>query len=174
MSASSQLNAHDAIRDSILIGIHQKNFRDGAFANLISKNTPVVEALNILAASPRLSSSEKVDVRSLRDAFVAFQARVPAGQAANIFDMMPLMGPMEKLTNMFDGDARGQGIYVPPSMIQVMNEDGSIKESIVVNEDGTGTTTAGGVPGVPPGAPEESPSGRQRTPSYSRVQKSSL
>ena len=56
---------------------------------------------------------------------------------------------------MFDNDAKGQGLYVPQDMIQVMNKDGSVKQSIVMNEDGTGTVTEGGIHCVPPGAPEE-------------------
>jgi len=72
----------------------------------------------------------------------------------DILESMALMGPFEKLIEVFNTDVTAHGLYVSPSMVQVVNEDGSIEKSIVMNKDGTGTTTEGGVPGVPPGAPE--------------------
>ncbi|KAE9379558.1 hypothetical protein N431DRAFT_434512 [Stipitochalara longipes BDJ] len=68
-------------------------------------------------------------------------------------DAMTRVGPTEKLIDMFNKDASVQGLYVLPAMVQVMNMDGSVKESIVMNEDGTGTVTEGGVHGILPGAP---------------------
>jgi hypothetical protein len=62
---------------------------------------------------------------------------------------------MEKMMKIFDDDASARGLYVPQDMIQVMNKDGSVKQSTIMNVDGTGTVTEGGVHGVPPGASEE-------------------
>jgi hypothetical protein len=53
---------------------------------------------------------------------------------------------VENLLQILEG---GVG-YTPQDMIQVMNKDGSVKQSIVMNDDGTGTVTEGGVHGVPP------------------------
>lgn len=56
---------------------------------------------------------------------------------------------------MFSNDARARGEYVAPPTIQVMNDDGTVKETITINEDGlSATTTQGGVMGVPTGAPD--------------------
>jgi hypothetical protein len=154
MTTSSGLNVYDAMRDTILIGVNLRNFRNGAFSNLITKDTPVVDAMNILIASSCLSSSEKEIVRSCRDEFIAFRNRFPGDQTPGIFDAIKLMGSTEKMTKMFDDDATARGLYVPPFMTQVINKDGSVKQSIVMNDDGTGTVTEGGIHGVPPGAPD--------------------
>jgi hypothetical protein len=143
------------MRDTILLSIHQKNFRNGAFVNLIAKDTPVVDALNILHMSSHLSSSEKDNTKSVRDQFIALRSRVPDNELPGLLGMLPLHDPMEKMMKIFDDDASARGLYVPQDMIQVMNKDGSVKQSTIMNVDGTGTVTEGGVHGVPPGASEE-------------------
>jgi hypothetical protein len=97
MTTSSGLNVYDAMRDTILIGVNLRNFRNGAFSNLITKDTPVVDAMNILIASSCLSSSEKEIVRSCRDEFIAFRNRFPGDQTPGIFDAIKLMGSTEKM-----------------------------------------------------------------------------
>src|ERR1700693_3630604 len=58
------------------------------------------------------------------------------------------------MIKMFVDDATARGFYVPPFTAQVINKDGSVKQSTVMNDDGTGTVTEGGIHGVPPGAPD--------------------
>jgi hypothetical protein len=155
MTTSSGLNVYDAMRDTILIGVNLRNFRNGAFSNLITKDTPVVDAMNILIASSSLSSSEKEIVRPCRDEFIAFRNRFPGDQTPGLLDAIKPMGLGEKMTKMFDDDAMSRGLYVPPFMAQAIDKDGSVKQSIVMNDDGTGTVTEGGIHGVPPGAPDQ-------------------
>jgi hypothetical protein len=57
------------------------------------------------------------------------------------------------LSDIFTRDAESRGIYIPPTMLQAMAHDGSIKETIVLNPDGSSTVHQGGAPGIPPGAP---------------------
>jgi hypothetical protein len=136
MTTHSRTKLYDAMRDTILIGIHQKNFRNGAFKTLILKDTPVVDAMNILIESSQLSSSEKDIVRSCRDEFIAYRARYPGDPRPDIFEAIKLMVPTEKLIKMFNDDAKSQGLHVSPCVAYSI-EDGKVKKISVLNDDGS-------------------------------------
>jgi hypothetical protein len=155
MTTSSFSKVYDAMRDTIFKGVNLRNFRNGAFSNLIFKDTPVVDAMNILIASSYLSSSEKEIVRSCRDDFITFHNRIPGDEMRRELGAMKLMDSTGEMMKMFVDDATARGLYVPPFTAQVINKDGSVKQSIVMNDDGTSTVTEGGIHGVPPGAPDE-------------------
>lgn len=77
------------------------------------------------------------------------------GREPTLTDMLPFMGCFDKMGAVSNADARAQGIFVPGTTMQTLNDDGTVKETIVLNHDGTRTTTAGGVHGIPTEAPDE-------------------
>jgi hypothetical protein len=112
--------------------------------------------MEALLASTHLSSFEKEIVKICQEQFITLRNRFPGLEQPDLLDRLPLVASVDKLSEIFNKDAEGRGLYVPPSMmIQTVNKDGSVKESRVVNEDGTATVTSGGMHVVPPGAPEE-------------------
>ena len=55
--------------------------------------------------------------------------------------------------NMSKEDVRAHGVYVSPLAIQILNQDGSVKETRTLTDNGKETITKGGVHGVPTGTP---------------------
>jgi hypothetical protein len=141
-----------SLRDSFLMAVHQWNFRGGAYKSLITKSTSVVQAFNTFITSEHMSADEKEFFKEGRKLFTAL-ARIRQPDMKALLPMMEW--GMEATDLIFAHDARSQGIYVPDLTFQEMNDDGTVKETVVIHDDGTTTTTPGGIPSVPPGAPEE-------------------
>lgn len=139
-----------AMHESILKGVHEYNFRGGIFKSQIPKSTSVVQAYNILISSADTTQAEK---RVFKDARKVFITLSKLGREPTLLDVLPSIGGIEKMREIFEKDARSQGIYVPGTTMQTLNNDGTVKETIVVNSDGSSTTSAGGIHGVPTGAP---------------------
>ncbi|CZR62576.1 uncharacterized protein PAC_12473 [Phialocephala subalpina] len=153
------LKFYDAFRDSILKGVHQQNFKNGAFKNTITASTPVVEMMNILISSSHLNPSQKDMVKTCRKSFIAIRKKYPGDQMPDLLDVFAITQASEPLWKMFKGDAQVRGVYVPPTTMQVMNKDGSVAKTITISEDGpdgfSAVETEGGVAGIPTGAPKE-------------------
>jgi hypothetical protein len=142
-----------SIRDSFLMAVHQWNFRGGAFKSLITKSTSVVQAFNTFITSEHISTEEKGFFKEGRKLFIAFSKI--RGQP-DFMAMLPLAEwGMEVTDEIFAPDARSQGIYLPDMTFQALNDDGTVQETTVIHDDGSTTTTPGGIPSVPPGAPED-------------------
>jgi hypothetical protein len=62
--SSSGYSFFQAVHDTIVNGVIELNFKNGAFLNSITKTTPAVEAMHILAVSPHLSTSDKETVNT--------------------------------------------------------------------------------------------------------------
>jgi hypothetical protein len=59
------------------------------------------------------------------------------------------------MTDMFKKDAKDRGVYVGPMSVQILNKDGSGKETRTFTDEGEETIMKGGDYGIPPGAPGE-------------------
>jgi hypothetical protein len=86
-------NIFDAVHNTIAKGIHDQNFKDGAFrtsipcTTYITNKTAVMAAFNILLASPLLSQAEKEVVKCCRGQFMHLRnlfsgSRVPSSKEA--------------------------------------------------------------------------------------------
>jgi hypothetical protein len=86
-------NFFDAVHNAITKGIHDQNFKNGAFRTSIScttyitNKTAVMAAFNILLASPLLSQAEKEVVKCCRGQFMHLRnlfsgSRVPSSKEA--------------------------------------------------------------------------------------------
>jgi hypothetical protein len=140
MSASGDVDLFDAIHDTVFKGVHHYKYRNGAFTDKIFRETPAVDAINILINSEETPLDHKITFESIRKLYLDFIGSFMDCQA---------------FSELFPNLAKARDMYVAPSTFQVMNEDGTVKETHVVNDDGSTSVYQGGVTGVPPGAPNE-------------------
>ena len=138
-----------------MMGIYDRNFRDGAFQSLIPRTTDTVRALNVLLDSPLLSAAEKANIRGLLTEFQFVCTRFPNGAEPGPMDTVGVMMAIERVCTIFDSDARARGEYVPPQFVmQSLDPNNKVRETRVWNQaTQTMTIHQGGVAGVPPGAP---------------------
>jgi hypothetical protein len=152
MSASGSINFFDAMRDIILMGVHQYKYKNGAFTNKIFRETSAIDAFNILINSEETTPDEKATFEAMRKLYIDFRKR--NASQPNLEDLGSFKA-FHAFCELFPNDAKARDMYVAPSTFQVMNEDGTVKETHVVNDDGSTSVYQGGVTGVPPGAPDE-------------------
>lgn len=153
MSLSGRTSILDIIRDSILMGVHQYNYKNGAFTSMIFKETPAVDALNILIGSGETTPKEKSTLKAIRKIYIDFRNRGLVHP--QLEDIAPVAEEWHAFGDLFTDDAKARRMYVPPTTFQTLNADGTVAKTFVLNEDGTESVFEGGVAGVPPGAPEE-------------------
>ena len=97
------LNIFDAVHNTIAKGIHDQNFKDGAFRTSIpcttdiTNKTAVMAAFNILLASPLLSQAEKEIVRRCRGQFVHLRNRFPGSRVPSSGEAGELAGKLGDL-----------------------------------------------------------------------------
>jgi hypothetical protein len=58
MSASGNINFFDAMCDTILMGLHQYQYRNGAFTDKIFRETPPIDAFTIPINSEKTTRRE--------------------------------------------------------------------------------------------------------------------
>ncbi len=63
----------ERVRETILIGVHKLLYKNGAFKEQILKNTPVVDAMDILIRSPLTTHEEKGKLLTHRKDYIALQ-----------------------------------------------------------------------------------------------------
>jgi hypothetical protein len=71
--SSSGYSFFQAVHDTIVKSVIELNFKNDAFLNSITKTTPTVEAMHILAVSPHLSTPDKETVNTCRNEFTAIR-----------------------------------------------------------------------------------------------------
>jgi hypothetical protein len=128
------LKFFDAIHDTILMAVHQQNYKNGAFKNSIVATTPVISALNFLIASSHLSFSEKDIIKTFRKKYSDIANKFPDDEPAVkgdsfIVATLEVYPSLDAMATIFTNDARDRGVYIPPICIQTLNEDGSVKET---------------------------------------------
>jgi hypothetical protein len=143
-----------AVHDTIVEGVIELNFKNGAFLNSITKTTPAIEAMHILAVSPHLSTPEKETVNSCRNELIAIRNRFPGDMELGRMDVAPFMRVMEKMWKIFKQDAEGRGLYILPTTVQTINSDGTVKHTACISDEGV-EIMQGGIPGIPASAPKE-------------------
>ncbi|KAF4629561.1 hypothetical protein G7Y89_g8579 [Cudoniella acicularis] len=141
--------------DTIYRDIHDKNFRSGIFRSSITRSMPPITSFNIPINSLHTTAAEKAIFTHARDAFARLEQSNPNGRGLAIAAMASTVGPMMKVTELFDNDARGRGSFVPKMTVQTFDNDGTVNQTHVVHDNGTATVTSGGLAGVPPRTSEE-------------------
>lgn len=159
MSSSTHYNVLETIQLTLIHGTHELSFKNGAFVNLIPRDTPAIEILDILVASSLLTAAEKVPINSCKEMCVMFRKNIPQGIPRDDPDFMNILlkgyGVVEKVEDVFKKDARARGLYTPPTTIQMRKTDGSIAKTVSIHDDGTIVEKNGGIPIIPSGAPDE-------------------
>ncbi|KAH7378166.1 hypothetical protein BKA64DRAFT_648877 [Cadophora sp. MPI-SDFR-AT-0126] len=151
----SSMTFNEAVNGTIMVGVHDRNYKGGAFKSLVPRGMDTVQALNIFLNSPLLSAADKSDIRSLLSQYLMLNARFTGGAEPGLMDTIDVSKSLDRIMDMFDSDARARGEYVPPSItLQSLNDDHSVKETHVWDETAQiMVPSQGGVAGVPPGAP---------------------
>jgi hypothetical protein len=152
MSTPGSPNFFISIRDSILMGVHQYKYKNGAFTDKIFRETPVVDAFTILIGSAETTTAEKSTLKAMRKLCITSLNR---GSAPGFEAIVKCGADFLAFSDLFQNDAKARGMYVPPFFTKTMNDNGIVKETHVLNDDGTKSVFKGSVAGVPPGAPDE-------------------
>jgi len=144
-----RLTFYKAIIQAIMVGVHDRNFKDGAFKSLVPRTTNTNGALKSLLDSPLLSAAEKSDISGLVGEFLTICANFSNGAEPGFKDTMDVNKAMERLMAMFDNDARARGEYVPSQfMMQALNTNNSVPEAQIWDvATQTMRTVQGGVAG---------------------------
>lgn len=106
----------EVVQESILTGIHPPySFKNGHFVALISPQTWVVEALQILSEFPQLSAEEQLTFLFVREHFHAHPD--PHGPwftdrqgLVNEVWTSPLANALVQMANLFIADAMARGV----------------------------------------------------------------
>jgi hypothetical protein len=99
-----------SLQNAIAKGIHGGNFKNGAFRtstphNTISNTkTSVVDAFNILLASPELLNKEKETVKHCRIQFIHLRNRFPGVTQPKAGEAGALKEKLKELKEMFEED----------------------------------------------------------------------
>lgn len=143
-SARDQLKM--AIRDTIVTGVYQQNFRNGIFKDSISRSTSAIDALDVLLSSAKLSTSEKAVVKNCRNAYIACDEH--SSRASIELISFCVLRITERVCDMFRKDERDRGLYVPvppiTNTLQVLGKDGTISTISLDPDNHTPTVTKGG------------------------------
>jgi hypothetical protein len=119
MSAFGNVNFFDAIRDTILMGVHQYKYKNGAFTDKIFRETPAIDAFNILIDSEEVSPDEKATFEGMRKLYLDFRNR--SVSQPNLKDLLGSFKVFQAFCELFPNDAKARGMYVSPTTMQVMN-----------------------------------------------------
>jgi hypothetical protein len=105
--ASTNLSS---LQNAIAKGIHDRNYKNGAFRTSIPHNTisntktSVVDAFNILLASPELSNKEKETVKHCRIQFIHLRNRFPGVTQPKAGEAGALEEKLKELKEMSEED----------------------------------------------------------------------
>lgn len=130
------INFQNAIRDTIMVAVHQMSFKDGAFKLRIPKDPAqisILESFDILIKSDLTSAEEKEALITAKNACFRFNLKYPEGGKGEpeLEDLLACTREMKGLDDIFENDAKARGLYVPPDMVQIFNKDGTVKETHV-------------------------------------------
>ena len=141
--------------------VDDDNYKNGAFKGQITNTMSMTDALRVFINSPLCTDEEKANnflpmlklwIGAKRGWNIAERTGDTKRASEALFQTYAILSDMSDAV--FDADLRARGGYVPPSLIQVVDDDGNVTETVTIAEDGTSKTTQGGEVGVVPGAPE--------------------
>lgn len=152
-NVSSERGMIAAIQATFDKALNTAGYKGGAFRGLTNASTPPLDVLNILLASELVTEQEKAKAfRPWKQALIRFYNTDPA--AVSPLQMIMLMMRCPEWCEVFDDDIRKRGGYVPPTMIQTLNDNGTVNETRTLDRNGNVQVTEGGRPSEVPGAPE--------------------
>jgi hypothetical protein len=93
-----------SVQNAIAKGIHGQNFKNGAFRTSITQRTSVIDAFNILLASPELETEEKETVKYCRIQFIHLRNRFPGNEKPGQGACDGLVEKLNALKEMFQRD----------------------------------------------------------------------
>jgi hypothetical protein len=113
MSYQAHPTVNEAVLEALIKGTQPPySFKNGVFATLITKDTPVLNALATLITSPHLSTFEKDIVKAVREQFLAHpnQDAPFFVRPIEAFIASPLTHALGELVGVFRDDATERGV----------------------------------------------------------------
>ena len=141
-----------AMKDSLVRACGEYRYKNGAFATAVTKTTSIIDDLNIIINSPLLATNEKKVFEQIKNIVISVRNMEAHGEK---LDMLRIsMEPIMAFDKVVSADMKLRGQYKPPTLAQIQGENGTVKETILIDDDGKVTCYKGGQPGVIPGAPQ--------------------
>ena len=157
MPRPDRLPFFDQIREEILRGAHQLNYKGGAITDKISESTPVLDAINMLLNCPTNNADEKKAFTELRMVYVNMKRegkKEPEDYLPDQKLRMAIMLLLLHCIEVFQGDAKAHSMYISPTTFQRLRPFGTVAQTYTIDNDDTKSVSEGGKIGIPPGAPE--------------------
>ena len=133
--------------------VERSHYKGGAFAAAVTTTSPVLDDLNTIISSPLLTAYEKSIFTQMKKSTIVLRNMKAKGNTPNSLQIITAFDWSTALEDVMSADMETRGEYVPPMMMQTLGDNGEIKESIVIDNNGGETHHKGGKPGVVPGAP---------------------
>ena len=153
MAGKSNYSYLQMAKDTLVVACCHYQYKNGAFAKSVTKTTSTTDDLNIIINSPLLAANEKKAFEEARKAVISVQSMGVRDQEFDLLRIKEIGEPIIALQQVIEADMKLRGQYKPPTMVQVEGENGSVGETIVIDDDGP-RHYKGGQPGVVPGAPQ--------------------
>jgi hypothetical protein len=117
------LNIFDTVHNAIARGIHDQNFKNGAFhtsipcTTSITNKTVIMAAFNILLASPLLEQAEKEIVRRCRGQFMHLRNLFSCSRVPSSGEAGELAEKLGDLKGMFLRDVESRQVENGPAVV---------------------------------------------------------
>ena len=145
-----------AMKDTLVLYCKEYRYKNGAFAMAVTEATSTVDDLNIIINSPLLTTHERKAFEQVKNAVISVQNMEARGEKLNFLRiLLETQEPTTAIEKVVSADMKLRGQYEPPPiMIQYPGENGTIKKTVLIGDDGEEKSYKGGRPGVVPGAPK--------------------
>lgn len=126
------LTFSEIMQGPILRAVHDWDFKGGVFKSSITKDTSIIDAMNIFIASPHLSQSEKESAKTFRDNFRSIREKYPGDDIESILNSSVLAGgDMDGMLAVFKNDANAHGLRITPGEDRLLSDDRTVDRTIV-------------------------------------------
>lgn len=141
-----------AVKYSLVLACGEYRYKNGAFATTVTETTSTIDDLNIIINSPLLAINERKVFELVKNTVISVRNMEARGFE---LDMLRIVTePTMSFDKVISADMKLRGQYKPPMLAQIQGENGTVKETILIDDDGKATHYEGGQPGVVPGAPQ--------------------
>ncbi|KAL1955580.1 hypothetical protein VTO42DRAFT_8383 [Malbranchea cinnamomea] len=149
MALCEPRTAARVLSETFFRAVQRDDYKEGAFKDLITADTPPLTAIDIFLQSPVVSNHEKRQFRKVRTALI----NGLEGRWNNPTDARFLLDIMAIgfICNVFEVDMRRRGLCVRPIMIQKVNPaTGRVASTTTIDSSGIVRRITGGRRGVVP------------------------
>ena len=144
-----------SMKDTLVLACGENWYKNGAFATAVTTTTSIIDDLNIIIKSPLLTAYERKVFEQVKNTVIGVRNMEARGEKLDALRFLTdTHEPTMAIEKVISADMKSRGQYSPPWMIQIPGENGTIKKTTLIDDDGNETHYEGGEPGVVPGAPK--------------------